>query len=52
MARMVGLIKVKSARGKVGFVSNGGLIVELGFMSNAAEFAVLQAKYWLKPLQM
>ncbi len=37
----------QSARGKVGFVSNGGLIVELGFLSNAAEFAVLQAKYWL-----
>lgn len=37
----------QSARGKLGFVSNGGLIVELGFLSNAAEFAVLQAKYWL-----
>ncbi len=36
-----------SARGKLGFVSNGGLIVELGFISNPAEFAVLQAKYWL-----
>lgn len=36
-----------SARGKLGFVSNGGLIVELGFISNPQEFAVLQAKYWL-----
>ncbi|WP_179997215.1 N-acetylmuramoyl-L-alanine amidase [Acinetobacter sp. YH16050] len=37
----------QSARGKLGFVTNGGLVVELGFLSNAAEFAVLQAKYWL-----
>ncbi len=37
----------QSARGKVGFVSNGGLVVELGFLSNPAEFAVLEAKYWL-----
>ena len=37
----------KSARGKLGFVSNGGLVVELGFLSNPQEFAVLQAKYWL-----
>lgn len=37
----------QSARGKLGFVSNGGLIVELGFLSNPAEFAVLEAKYWL-----
>lgn len=36
-----------SARGKLGFISNGGLIVELGFISNPQEFAVLQAKYWL-----
>ena len=37
----------QSARGKLGFVSNGGLVVELGFLSNPAEFAVLEAKYWL-----
>ncbi|WP_168395108.1 N-acetylmuramoyl-L-alanine amidase [Acinetobacter indicus] len=37
----------QSARGKLGFVSNGGLVVELGFISNDSEFAILQAKYWL-----
>ena len=37
----------QSARGKLGFVTNGGLIVELGFLSNLQEFAVLEAKYWL-----
>ena len=39
--------QIHSARGKLGFVSNGGLVVELGFLSNPAEFAVLEAKYWL-----
>lgn len=36
----------QSARGKLGFVSNGGLIVELGFISNEAELAQFNAKYW------
>ena len=36
-----------SARGKLGFVSNGGLIVELGFISNEAELAAFNEKYWL-----
>lgn len=37
----------QSARGKLGFVSNGGLIVELGFISNEAELAAFNEKYWL-----
>lgn len=36
----------QSARGKLGFVSNGGLIVELGFISNEAELAQFNARYW------
>lgn len=36
----------RSARGKLGFISNGGLIVELGFISNEAELAQFNAKYW------
>ena len=35
----------QSARGKLGFISNGGLIVELGFISNEAELAQFNAKY-------
>ena len=37
----------KSARGRLAFVSNGGLIVELGFISNEAELAAFQARYWI-----
>src|SRR5690606_21676655 len=37
----------KSARGKLGFVNAGGLIVELGFISNDAELAAFQARYWV-----
>lgn len=37
----------QSARGKLAFVSNGGLIVELGFISNDAELAAYNARYWL-----
>ena len=37
----------QSARGKLGFISNGGLIVELGFISNEAELAAFQARYWI-----
>lgn len=36
----------QSARRKLGFISNGGLIVELGFISNEAELAQFNAKYW------
>ena len=36
----------QSARGKLGFISNGGLIVELGFISNEAELAQFNARYW------
>lgn len=37
----------QSARGKLGFISNGGLIVELGFISNEAELAAFNVKYWV-----
>ncbi|MEG2265344.1 MAG: N-acetylmuramoyl-L-alanine amidase [Acinetobacter sp.] len=36
----------QSARGKLGFISNGGLIVELGFISNEDELARFNARYW------
>ena len=36
----------KSARGKLGFISNGGLIVELGFISNEEELFQFNARYW------
>lgn len=37
----------KSARGRLGFVNAGGLIVELFFISNPAELAAWDAKKWL-----
>ena len=37
----------KSARGRLAFVSNGGLIVELGFISNDDELAAFRARYWI-----
>ena len=37
----------KSARGRLAFVSNGGLIVELGFISNEDELARFNARYWV-----
>ena len=37
----------KSARGKLGYVSAGGLILEVFFISNPAEMAVYQARKWL-----
>lgn len=37
----------KSARGKLGYVSAGGLITEIAFISNKAEMEVYQAKKWL-----
>ena len=36
-----------SARGKLGYVSNGGLIVEVGFLSNTSELHHIQSKAWL-----
>ena len=36
----------KSARGRLGFISNGGLIVELGFISNEEELFQFNARYW------
>lgn len=37
----------KSARGRLAYVNAGGLIVELGFISNEDEFARFNARYWL-----
>ena len=36
----------QSARGKLGFISNGGLILELGFISNEEELFQFNARYW------
>ena len=37
----------KSARGKLGFVNNGGIIVELFFLSNNESLQTYEAKKWL-----
>lgn len=37
----------QSHRGKLGFVSNGGLIVETFFLSNVRDLAAYQTKKWL-----
>jgi N-acetylmuramoyl-L-alanine amidase len=37
----------KSARGKLGFVSKGGIIVETFFLSNPSDLAAYQDKKWL-----
>ena len=37
----------QSARGKLGYVSNGGLIVELGFISNKEELDTFNSSYWI-----
>ena len=37
----------QSARGRLAFVSNGELIVELGFISNPTELKTFNDKYWL-----
>lgn len=37
----------KSARGKLAFVSNGGLILEVGFISNDDESLLINSKAWL-----
>ena len=39
--------QTKSARGKLGYINAGGLIIETCFISNANEIAVYQAKKWL-----
>ena len=36
-----------SARGKLGYIQNGGLIVELEFISNPDKLATFNEKYWL-----
>lgn len=37
----------QSARGRLGFVMRGGLVVEVFFLSNVRDLAVYQAKKWL-----
>jgi N-acetylmuramoyl-L-alanine amidase len=37
----------KSARGSLAYINAGGLIVELGFISNDAELKNFQARYWI-----
>lgn len=37
----------KSARGRLGFVNSGGIIVETFFLSNKLELERYQARYWL-----
>lgn len=37
----------ESARGSLAYINAGGLIVELGFISNEAELAAFQARYWI-----
>ncbi len=39
--------QIKSARGRLAYVNAGGLIVELGFVSNEDELARFNARYWL-----
>lgn len=39
--------QTKSARGKLGYVSKGGIIVELFFLSNKTELDSYNAKKWL-----
>jgi len=37
----------KSARGSLGYINAGGLIVELGFISNEDELVRFNARYWI-----
>ncbi len=37
----------KSARGRLGFVRAGGLVVEVGFISNPAELNMMRSRLWL-----
>ena len=39
--------QTKSARGRLGYINAGGLIIETCFISNANEMAIYQAKKWL-----
>lgn len=39
--------QAQSARGRLGFVRAGGLVVEAFFLSNPADFAVYQQRKWL-----
>ena len=39
--------QTKSARGKLGYINAGGLIIETCFISNPGEMAIYQAKKWL-----
>lgn len=36
-----------SARGRLGYINAGGLIVEIGFISNPTELKTFNDKYWL-----
>ena len=36
-----------SARGKLGYVSAGGCILEVAFLSNSSELQIFEEKYWL-----
>jgi N-acetylmuramoyl-L-alanine amidase len=37
----------QSARGRLGFVRAGGLVVEVGFISNPAELYMMRSRLWL-----
>lgn len=37
----------QSARGRLGFVRAGGLVVEVGFISNPAELHMMRSRLWL-----
>lgn len=39
--------QAQSARGRLGFVRAGGLVVEVGFISNPAELHIVRARLWL-----
>jgi len=39
--------QAQSARGRLGFVRVGGLVVEVGFLSNPAELHLVRTRLWL-----
>lgn len=39
--------QAQSARGRLGFVRAGGLVVEVGFISNPAELHMVRTRLWL-----
>ena len=47
LAVLLSPLLLTSARGRLGYVSAGGLILEVFFISNPAEMAVYQARKWL-----